>query len=201
MSENLSHANRRTTKKLVVIVAGMFAFGVFVLPPMYDLVCDITGLNGKTGRVEVEQALTAHPDKKRTITVEFDANLNANLAWDFKPMVRKVEVHPGEIGTATYHARNKSGRMIVAQAVPSVSPSRAAKYFNKTECFCFTQQTFGPGEDRDMPLRFIVDPDLPKDIKTITLSYTFFDTGKAPEVDNAAQTDIHTDKLAANSAQ
>jgi len=173
--EELRRKNRRTVTKLSFVAAAMVGFG-FALVPLYDLICDITGLNGKTGRVEIEQALAAKQDKNRLITIEFDANVSADLPWEFGPKVRRMQVHPGQIGEAVYVARNMSGENITGQAIPSVVPARAAKYFNKTECFCFTQQTFAAGEGRDMPLRFIVDPDLPKDVKTITLSYRFFKT-------------------------
>ncbi|MGD8743334.1 MAG: cytochrome c oxidase assembly protein [Granulosicoccaceae bacterium] len=174
MSERgLQQKNRRTVTKLSFVAVAMVGFG-FALVPLYDLVCDITGLNGKTGRLEKEQALAAHRDESRLITIEFDANVSADLPWEFGAHKRRMQVHPGQIGEAVYFAQNRSDETITGQAIPSVVPSRAAKYFNKTECFCFTQQTFAGKEGRDMPLRFIVDPDLPKDIKTITLSYRFF---------------------------
>ena len=174
MSEvELRQKNRRTVTKLSIVAVAMVGFG-FALVPLYDLVCDVTGLNGKTGRLEKEQALAAHEDETRLITIEFDANVSADLPWEFGPQKRRMQVHPGQIGEAVYFARNMSDDIITGQAIPSVVPSKAAKYFNKTECFCFTQQTFAGKEGRDMPLRFIVDPDLPKDVKTITLSYRFF---------------------------
>lgn len=171
--EELRQKNRRTVTKLSFVAAAMVGFG-FALVPLYDLICDITGLNGKTGRLEKEQALAQHEDKSRLITIEFDAHVSADLPWEFGPKVKRMQIHPGQIGEALYVARNISGHRTLGQAVPSVVPSKAAKYFNKTECFCFTQQAFEAGEGRDMPLRFIVDPDLPKDVDTITLSYRFF---------------------------
>jgi cytochrome c oxidase assembly protein subunit 11 len=169
----LRQKNRRTVTKLSIVAVAMVGFG-FALVPLYDLVCDVTGLNGKTGRLEKEKALAAHEDETRLITIEFDANVSADLPWEFGPQQRRMQVHPGQIGEAVYFARNMSDDTITGQAIPSVVPSKAGKYFNKTECFCFTQQTFAGKEGRDMPLRFIVDPDLPKDVKTITLSYRFF---------------------------
>lgn len=169
--------NKRTVRKLAITSVLMLGFGFFVLPAIYNLVCDITGIDGRTGRIEKEQALAAKPDLERTVMVEFDANVNAGLPWEFRPMTRRVKVHPGEVMQVSYYAKNVSDRTIVGQAVPGVSPNYASKYFNKTECFCFSNQTFSPGQSREMPLRFIVDPDLPKRVKTLTLSYTFFDTG------------------------
>jgi len=170
-------ANRRTVIRSFVIVLAMFGFG-FALVPIYNLVCHVTGLNGKTGRIGVEQAQAEAVDNKRWVTVEFIASVNEGLPWIFKPKQKKMKVHPGAINNAAYYARNSSDRTIIGQAIPSLAPAQAARYFNKIECFCFTQQTFGPGEGRDMPLRFIVDPKLPTRIKTVTLSYTFFDTNK-----------------------
>lgn len=162
-------------RKLVLIAIGMVGFS-YALVPLYSLICDITGIGGKTSRIEKEQALAMRPDKNREITVQFDANVNADLPWEFRPLTRSVKVYPGEVAQVSYYAKNMSAEKITGQAVPSVAPFKAAKYFNKTECFCFTQQTFAAGEGREMPLRFIVDPDLPKDVRTITLSYTFFNS-------------------------
>ena len=179
MNEEQQQANKRTAGKLSLTAIGMVFFALVVLPALYNLICDVTGLGGKTGRIEKEQALATRPDKTRLIKIEFDANVNAGLPWEFKPLTKRVKVHPGEVMTVSYYAKNISNRTIVGQAVPYVAPSKVAKYFNKTECFCFSQQKFGPGEDKEMPLRFIVDPDLPEEVNTITLSYTFYDTKKS----------------------
>lgn len=176
MSEENKQTHSRIVKKLSIIAFAMVGFSIFVLPPLYDLICDITGVGGRTERIEKEKALAIKPDLSREITVEFDANVNAELPWEFRPLTRRIKVHPGEVTLVSYYAKNTSDRTITGQAIPSVTPFNASKYFNKTECFCFTQQTFAPGEGREMPLRFIVDPDLPKSVRTITLSYTFFDT-------------------------
>ena len=176
MSEERQKANKRTLGKLSLAAVAMVVFALFGLPALYSLICDLTGLGGRTGRIEKEQALAQQPDMTRLIKIEFDANVNADLPWEFKPLTRRVEVHPGEVATVSYYAKNLSNRTIVGQAIPAVSPFQVAKYFNKTECFCFSQQKMGPGEEKEMPLRFIVDPDLPKNVNTITLSYTFFDT-------------------------
>jgi cytochrome c oxidase assembly protein subunit 11 len=145
--------------------------------PLYDVFCQVTGLNGKTGRIELEQALSEKVDAERTVTVEFLATVNSELPWEFRPIVKKVKVHPGAVTEVKYYARNLTGNSITGQAVPSLAPGLAARYFNKTECFCFTQQTLGPREGRDMPLRFVVDPDLPAEVKTLSLSYTFYQAG------------------------
>ena len=158
--------------RLVMMAAGMFAFG-FLLVPIYDVFCDITGLGGKTDNtaavIEAEK-----PDESRLITVEFVATVNESAPWEFHPTVTSIQVHPGKLYDATYYAKNLTDGNLVGQAVPSVAPGQAAKYFRKTECFCFTSQEFTAGEARDMPLRFIVDRDLPAYIDRLTLSYTFF---------------------------
>ncbi len=152
----------------------MFGFG-FALVPLYNVFCDITGLNGKTGAVSEQQAAVYEVDESREITVEFIASLNESLNWEFAPSVTKMKVHPGKVYTTQYFARNANGQPMIGQAVPSVMPSAASGYFNKTECFCFTKQLFEAGEGREMPVSFVVDPRLPEHIKTLTLSYTFFD--------------------------
>ena len=185
-------ANRKTATRLVLTTVAMFGFG-FALVPLYNVFCDITGLNGKTGRIEQEQALTASVDKQRVITVEFITSVNEQLAWDFQPIVKKVQVHPGEIGQANFLVRNRTDRDMVGQAIPSLVPGKAAKYFNKTECFCFTQQPLKAGESKEMPVRFIVDPNLPREITTLTLAYTFFDTKRlrgSKAKDSLAHSDI-----------
>jgi cytochrome c oxidase assembly protein subunit 11 len=167
-------ANTRLLVKLVVVVVGMFGFG-FAMIPLYNVLCDVTGINGKTGTLTAEQAGQLIADETRTVTVEFIANLNQSLNWEFRPNVRKMQVHPGKVYSTSFYARNKTGKRMVGQAVPSVAPNEAAAHFSKTECFCFTTQTFESGEGRDMPLRFVIDPRLSEDINTVSLSYTFFD--------------------------
>jgi cytochrome c oxidase assembly protein subunit 11 len=136
--------------------------------------CDITGLNGKTGRIELEEALSQTVDEDRLVTVEFLGVVHSELPWEFRPMVRRIKVHPGEVTEVNYYAMNKTDNTVAGQAIPSLAPGLAAKYFNKTECFCFTRQSLGPGEAKEMPLRFVVDPALPEDVRTVSLSYTFF---------------------------
>jgi len=174
--ENLQQANRRLIARLGLVVVGMFGFG-FALVPLYDVFCDITGINGKGNGNAVEKSATMPADLERWVTVEFMAHVQGNLAWEFRPETKKIKVHPGQATDVMYYARNATDRQVVAHAVPSVAPALASKYFTKTECFCFTQQTLGPGEEKEMPVRFIVDPDLPDEVMTLTLSYTFFDQG------------------------
>ena len=166
-------ANQRVVKRLGIAAVLMFGFG-FAMVPLYDVFCDITGINGKTGRIAQEEALSQRVDEDRLVTVEFLATVHSELPWEFRPMVRKIKVHPGEITEVNYYARNKTDNLVAGQAVPSLAPGLAAKYFNKTECFCFTRQALGPGEGKQMPLRFVVDPELPDNVRTVSLSYTFY---------------------------
>ena len=166
--------NRRSAMRLSVVVLAMFGFG-FALVPLYDVFCTITGLNGKTGRIEgtvVKQVV----DPTRLVTVQFLTQVNSKLNWQFEPEVHSMQVHPGQLYTADFFAKNLSQSSTVGQAVPSISPGIAGQYFNKTECFCFNEQLFDAGEKRQMPVRFIVDSELPNEIKTLTLSYTFFNS-------------------------
>jgi cytochrome c oxidase assembly protein subunit 11 len=164
--------NNQVIKKLVMIVFGMFAFG-FALVPLYDVFCDITGLNGKTSTTAAAVYNVDQIDTKRIVTVQFISRTAQGIPWQFEPMVREIKVHPGEMKLV------KSTRDIIGQAVPSVSPGLAAAYFQKIECFCFTQQPLKANEEVEMALQFYVDPELPEDISTLTLSYTLYDvTGK-----------------------
>lgn len=169
-------ANRRLAIKLALVTVAMFAFG-YALSPMYDLMCKAFGLNGKTGRVE-EQAAAQPVDMSRTVTVEFTGLSTSGLPWEFKPLVKKLDVHPGETTEVKYLVRNLAQEEITGQAIPSVAPGVSAAHFKKIECFCFTQQTLKPGETREMPVRFVVDAGLDKNVQTITLSYSFFNTNK-----------------------
>lgn len=167
---------RKHVGALVIAVLTMFGFS-FALIPLYNVFCEVTGLNGKSASLLERSKATAKVGEERSVTVEFVAVSNGELAWEFKPMVRRVKVHPGEMTEIAYFARNNSDHAITAQAVPSVVPGLAAKHFRKVECFCFTQQTLGPGEEKQMPVRFIVDPELDGNVSTIVLSYTFFQQG------------------------
>ena len=178
LRKNPVKANRRLAVKLGIVTLAMFGFG-YALAPMYDLMCQAFGLNGKTGRVEAQVAAAKPVDASRTVTVEFTGLATTGLPWEFKPMTRKLEVHPGATQEVKYYVRNTGNETITGQAVPSVAPGVTAAHFKKIECFCFSQQTLKPGEAREMPVRFVVDPALDKNVQTITLSYTFFNTDKA----------------------
>ena len=181
--------NLRMVGKLVVVVALMFAFG-YALVPVYRAVCTALGINVLSlSERAVPGQSKANPnsqvDRSRTITVEFDAN--ARGVWDFKPALRSLEVHPGELATVMYEFRNIQPRTMAAQAIPSYAPKQASPYFNKLECFCFNEYTMAAGESKQWPVVFVIDPKLPKDITTITLSYTFFEVGgKVPAAPQAA---------------
>lgn len=157
------------------MTAGMFAFG-FLLVPLYDVFCEITGFGGRTNAEAV--AVSEAPDESREIRVEFITNVNSYAQYEFKADVDSMTVHPGKMYYATFTAKNLSNADSVAQAVPSVAPTSAAEHFTKIECFCFTSQEFLASEERAMPLQFIVDPELPDYVDTITLQYTFFDTAR-----------------------
>ena len=165
-------ANSKIVIRLLAAVIGMFGFG-FALVPLYDVFCDITGLNGKTGdQVALSEAWKV--DTSREIRVEFIASLNEEMPWEFRPLTKSVTVHPGEPTRIDYVAINKTNHRISGTAVPSVVPGLAAQYFQKTECFCFTEQVLEAKEEKIMPVIFVIDPDISEDINEITLSYTFF---------------------------
>ena len=168
---------RSTALKLSLIPLLMFGFG-FALVPLYDVFCEITGINGKTGRIEASEININKVDTSRTIEVRFLANTNAGLPWNFEPVLKKMLVHPGKLYEAMYRVRNTSQQPTTGQAIPSVSPGLAAEHFNKTECFCFTQQELAGLETREMPLRFIIDNAISENIEQVTLSYTFFSIDK-----------------------
>jgi cytochrome c oxidase assembly protein subunit 11 len=173
---------RKTVLRMVLVVGGMFCFG-FALVPLYDVFCRVTGLNGKTSG-EAYQPVDVKIDTSRTVRVQFVATNNDGMSWKFGPRDTELVVHPGEPKSTMYFAMNPEQRQMVAQAIPSISPARAAEYFHKTECFCFNQQTLEPGQQIDMPMRFIVDQDLPKDVHTITLTYTLFDVTQRVAANN-----------------
>jgi cytochrome c oxidase assembly protein subunit 11 len=174
---NNSAASRSETRSLVarllLMAAGMFGFG-FLLVPLYDAFCEVTGLGGKTNRIAATVADTT-ADISRDIELEFVTTVNAYAPWEFAAQTDEMTLHPGGMYEAFFVARNLTDQPRVAQAVPSVAPQQAAKYFRKLDCFCFTTQVFAPGEEKRMPVRFVIDSDLPDYIETITLSYTFFD--------------------------
>ncbi len=165
--------NAQMFGKLIVIAVMMFGFG-YALIPIYKKICELTGINLLTPKdVTVEAVGNTQVDKTRTITIEFDANTQG--PWRFRPTVNSLQVHPGEMAQVVYEVVNKQSRSIDAQAIPSYAPQQADAFFKKVECFCFKQQTLAPNEARQMPVVFYIDPALPKDVKTITLSYTFFE--------------------------
>lgn len=166
---------RLLLKRLLVVAVLMFGFG-YLLVPIYNTMCKQLGINGKTnGAAIVYDSEHAFIDKSRTITVEFLTNKGSALPWDFEPKVHRVKLHPGEMKRVSFFAKNKTGHTMTVQAIPSVTPGIAAKYLKKTECFCFTQQTLDGHEAVDMPLLFHLDPEIPAEVKTLTLSYTMFD--------------------------
>lgn len=163
-----------TVTKLVVVAISMFAFVFVVMVPLYDVLCDALGINGKTSDAAYT-SVQAGVDESREITIQFVATNNEGMPWDFGPSVTAMKVNPGAVNDTVFHAKNPLPNAMIAQAIPSVSPARAAEYFHKTECFCFNHQPLDGETATEMPLQFIVDMDLPKDIRTITLSYTIFD--------------------------
>jgi len=193
MLSKTTSANLTMMRKLCVVALGMFAFG-YALVPMYKAICEMTGINilalgereipgsgsARLGRLENSQV-----DTTRTITIEFDANSRG--PWLFKPAQNSIQVHPGQMTTVMYEFQNTQNRTMSAQAIPSYAPRQAASHFNKLECFCFNQYTLAPGEKKQWPVVFVVDHKLSKDVKTITLSYTFFEVGsKVPEAPTAS---------------
>ena len=185
--------NRRMLGKLVVVAGVMFGFG-YALVPMYRAICEALGINvlslieqrasaGLWGNNH-RKATNTQVDTTRTVTVEFDANVRG--PWDFKPAIRSIQVHPGELTTVQYEFRNIQNRTMAAQAIPSYAPRQSSSHFNKLECFCFNEYTLAPGESKTWPVAFVIDPKLPKDVTTITLSYTFFEVGgKTPAAPTA----------------
>ncbi|PUE09217.1 cytochrome c oxidase assembly protein [Limnohabitans sp. T6-5] len=193
---NVRGENLKMVGKLTVVTAAMFGFG-YALIPIYKHICEVTGINiltiserlvpgNGTAGVGANQPANTQVDKSRTIMVEFDANVRG--PWEFKPETRSIQVHPGELNTVMYEFQNVQNRRMSAQAIPSYAPHQAASHFNKLECFCFNQYTLEPGEKKRWPVAFVIDPKLSKDVKTITLSYTFFEVGgKTPSAPVAAQ--------------
>ena len=165
--------------RLIVLAIMMFIFSLFIMPPLYTLFCEVTGINGKTNRSE--QTAQGAIDVDRQITVQFITINTHGVPWDFKPEKTEISVHPGEIVTTYFEAKNLHHKKITIQAIPSVAPSSGSLYFNKTECFCFNQQTLVAGETEKLGLQFIIDRDIPKYIKKMTLSYSLFDITETTE--------------------
>lgn len=169
---------QKTPLLLAGMGVGMFAFG-FALVPLYNLVCSVAGINGIATASNQAFISASTVDYSRKVTVEFDSTLNAGLPWKIEKPANKLKVHPGETYNISYRATNMSDKAIEVQAVPGITPWQATEYFKKTQCFCFDTQTLAPGESREMNIQFIVDPDIPQQYKTITLSYTFMNTDRS----------------------
>lgn len=164
-----------TSTKLFGVALAMFGFG-YALVPLYDMLCDITGFNGSSDNITQAQEVAEYiADESRTVTIEFVTNMNQNMPWDFKPEKTKMKVHPGKPYQISFFVNNKTDRSIIRQAVPKVAPNTATNHFIKTECFCFTNQLLEAGQSMEMPVVFVINPALPEHIKTVTLSYTYFD--------------------------
>ena len=168
------NSSRATAWKLLLLVAGMFGFG-FALIPMYGLLCQVTGLGGRTGGVYAYDPALVKPDESRYVEVTFLTNTNDGMPWTFRAEVNALRVHPGELAEAKFYVRNPTDKTMVAQAVPSLAPGNAAEHFHKTECFCFARQVLAPGEELEMPMRFFVAPEVPRKVESVSLSYTLFD--------------------------
>jgi cytochrome c oxidase assembly protein subunit 11 len=164
-------SNGRLAGKLALIAVGMFGFG-FAMWPLYDVFCDITGLNGRG--VKIAESATSTAQSDRQVRLRFDATVNSNLPWDFEAVDKSMTVTLGEMSEALYRATNPTGEALAGHAIFNVTPPEASLYFVKTECFCFTQQVLEAGESRDMPVYYFIQPDLPEHIREMTLSYTFF---------------------------
>lgn len=190
MADKQQAATAKLSVLLITLCVGMFGFAIFIMPPLYDLFCEVTGLNGKTG--EQYQAKEIEIDQTREIVVQFMANNNESMPWYFQPEVRRIVVHPGQVVDVNFNATNPTGHDMVAQAIPSLVPFKAAQYFHKTECFCFNSQSLKAGESAELGLQFIVDLDVPKQVNTITLSYTLFDVTSAVSTAQLASNDLGT---------
>lgn len=173
----------QTASRLALVAVAMFGFG-YVLVPLYNVFCEVTGLNGKTGEIAIEEVEEVDVDLSRDVVIQFDTNTRS-LPWDFSAVERKVKVHPGELGEAKFTVVNNSNRAIIGRAIPSVAPSQASVFFNKTECFCFDEQKLEPGESKEMVVKFVVGTNLPKRFGSLVLSYTFFEV---PNTENASKT-------------
>lgn len=178
-AEQLAAKNRKVIRRLWLVVLGMFGFG-FAMVPLYQWACEVGGINGVAGRPagRVAEAVVVPVDTSRLITVQFDSTINSGLPWEFHPLERQKQVHPGQQVAVKYYVKNLSDQPIVAQAVPGVTPWQVTQHLKKLECFCFTQQTLQPGEAREMPVYFMIDPAVDKQYETVTLSYTFMNTDR-----------------------
>lgn len=167
--------NLVTLRKLLIVTCAMFGFG-YALVPFYEKICEVTGINNL---LKADAAVNTQVDSARLLTVELDTNLRSDLPWTFRPLEKSVRFHPGEMVQVMFEVRNNSTRAVTGQAIPSYGPQLAGRYFKKLDCFCFTQQTLQPGEVKRMPVVFVIERDLPQDVNTVTLSYTFFEVAGA----------------------
>ncbi|MFA0086619.1 cytochrome c oxidase assembly protein [Vibrio sp. E150_011] len=189
MESKSTPSNKKLTGWLCVAVVGMFGFG-FALVPLYDVMCDVLGINGKTNTVSAVQPVGMQVDESRKIRVEFMAHINPDMPWSFAPQKVSMDVHPGEVIQTAYLATNNTSQSLVGQAVPSVSPGTGAVYFNKIECFCFNQQPLDANANAEMPLIFYIEPDVPESIHTLTLSYTLYNITSSVSSDATTTTNV-----------
>lgn len=180
---------KATVAKAALVAVGMFGFG-YLMVPIYNVFCDITGLNGNTAIVKSPQQVEFDADTDRKVKVQFVANLNSDLNWSFRPEVFEMEVHPGERMLTHFYATNHRPDEVIGQAIPSVMPAVASRHFHKVECFCFNNQPFEAKEEKRMPVVFVVDPAIPEKVEVITLSYTFFDVTEMARNDDAGHKQI-----------
>lgn len=206
MVQQAGKNNRRYVGRLTLIGLLMFGFG-FALVPLYQVFCDAFGINGRFFDIEkgvyvpgenVKKVLAQGVDMDRLVTIQFIANENSELPWEFRPVVKEIKVHPGEIKEVSYLAKNLTDKAVIAHAVPSIAPGQAVKYFNKIECFCFTQQTLKAHEEKSMPLRFVVDRNLPRNITVLTLAYTFYADKITVGTDTVTPRQTQVNELAVN---
>lgn len=174
VEQTIANKNRRLLKQLMLLVLLMFGFA-FALVPIYNVMCKQLGINGKPDLTQVKRQTALQEDTSRDIWVEFDTTMNEQLPWEFRPLHKRVKMHPGGVIHTAYYAKNLTTHPMVIQAIPSITPGRAARYVKKLECFCFSRQGLQPGKSAELPLTFILENDIPKDVKTLTLSYTLFD--------------------------
>ena len=184
--ESRAAENRKLVISLVTFAGCMLAFSLVILPPLYDVFCEVTGLGGKTDDTAAPSSVVAESTiDERDVRLEFVTTVNEYAPWEFSASVDHMVIQPGRLHEAVFYAENLTDRKMVAQAVPSVAPPQAAKLFKKLDCFCFDLQEFEPGEKKAMPVRFIVDSELPEYVDTITLSYTFFDAERVSQTGGA----------------
>lgn len=174
MTDSSPRGHGRLALKLTALVVGMFGFG-FALVPLYGLLCDVTGIGGRTGGQYSYDPASMSRDTSRLVRVNFITNTNGGMPWEFGAESAGVRVHPGDLKEVKFYVTNPTDRRMVAQAVPSVVPMQAAEYFHKTECFCFSSQALEPGQTMEMPMRFVIDPELPRNVQSVSLSYALFD--------------------------